>query len=97
MEGLQRNIESLKARGVYGVCWFADYLDSKSSPDVRGAVDAVAKITDLNPIGSPRNVHGIHLGVNESFINEYIFQKRGEFHYHLPQNVWRFQENLCSV
>lgn len=62
-----------------GFMVFDDYLDWKDSPDVRGAVDNIAKMSDLIPIGTPRNIHGIHPQVNASFINEFIFQKPGQF------------------
>ena len=62
-----------------GFMVFDDYLDTKWSPAVRPAVDNIAKITDLIPLGSPRNIHGIHPHANSSFINEYIFQKPGKF------------------
>lgn len=67
-----------------GFMVFDDYLDWKSSREVRPAVDNIAKITDLIPIGTLRNIHGIHPQVNSSFINEYIFQKPGEFKYYSP-------------
>jgi hypothetical protein len=62
-----------------GFMVFDDYLDWQYSGAVRGAVDNIAKITDLIPIGTPRNIHGIHPQVNASFINEFIFQKPGNF------------------
>jgi hypothetical protein len=62
-----------------GFMVFDDYLDWQYSGAVRGAVDNIAKITDLIPIGSPQNIHGIHPQVNASFINEFIFQKPGKF------------------
>lgn len=67
-----------------GFMVFDDYLDWKDSKDVRPAVDNIAKITDLIPIGTLRNIHGIHPKVKSSFINEYIFQKPGEFKYYSP-------------
>jgi UDP-sugar transporter A1/2/3 len=62
-----------------GFMVFDDYLDWQYSGAVRGAVDNIAKSTDLIPIGSPQNIHGIHPQVNASFINEFIFQKPGKF------------------
>ena len=62
-----------------GFMVFDDYLDWQYSGAVREAVDNIAKITDLIPIGSPQNIHGIHPQVNASFINEFIFQKPGKF------------------
>eukprot|EP00977_Amphora_coffeiformis_P011958 scaffold2917_cov191-Amphora_coffeaeformis.AAC.51 len=62
-----------------GFMVFDDYLDWKYSPEVRGAVDDIARRTDLIPIGTPQNIHGIHPATNQSFINEYIFQKMGKF------------------
>jgi hypothetical protein len=53
---------------------FDDYLDKEHSPEVKGAVDEIARITELRNIGLPRKSHaafgqGIKMG-------EYIFQKR---------------------
>ena len=80
-----------------GFMVFDDYLDWKDSSDVRGAVDNIAKITDLIPIGSPRNIHGIHPQVNASFINEFIFQKPGKFEFSplLTPGLEHFTPVLC--
>lgn len=69
-----------------GYMVFDDYLDFKSSPAVKGAVDDIARISELTAIGTPRNVHNIHPTVNSEYINEYIFQKKGKFKF-APQMV----------
>ncbi|KAL3810327.1 hypothetical protein ACHAXA_008262 [Cyclostephanos tholiformis] len=67
-----------------GFMVFDDYLDHLYSPAVRPAVDDIASSTKLITIGSPRNIHGIHPTTNQSFINEYIFQRSGKFNF-FPQ------------
>eukprot|EP00526_Cylindrotheca_closterium_P000064 CAMPEP_0113616672 /NCGR_PEP_ID=MMETSP0017_2-20120614/8364_1 /TAXON_ID=2856 /ORGANISM="Cylindrotheca closterium" /LENGTH=864 /DNA_ID=CAMNT_0000526001 /DNA_START=208 /DNA_END=2799 /DNA_ORIENTATION=- /assembly_acc=CAM_ASM_000147 len=64
-----------------GFMVFDDYLDFVFSREVRGAVDNIAKATDLIPLGTLRNIHGIHPHANRSFINEFILQKPGKFEY----------------
>ncbi|CAJ1938628.1 unnamed protein product [Cylindrotheca closterium] len=62
-----------------GFMVFDDYLDFSSSPEVKGAVDMIVKDTDLIPLGTFRNIHGIHPSCNQSFINEFVLQKSGRF------------------
>jgi len=62
-----------------GFMVFDDYIDSKHSPAVRPSVDKIASSTDLVPIGTPPDVHGIHPDSNLGVINEYIFLKRGRY------------------
>jgi UDP-sugar transporter A1/2/3 len=69
-----------------GYMVFDDYLDFKDSPAVRGAVDDIARISEMTAIGTPRNVHNIHPTLNSEYINEYIFQKKGNFKF-APQMV----------
>jgi hypothetical protein len=71
-----KNTLPLLRPGGYMV--FDDYVDPYS-PHVRPAVDSIAQTTDLVPIGTPPNIHGIHLEANQSVINEYIFAKPGTF------------------
>jgi UDP-galactose transporter len=80
-----------------GFMVFDDYLDWQSSGAVRGAVDNIAKITDLIPIGSPQNIHGIHPQVHASSINEFIFQKPGKFSFSplLTPGLERSTPMLC--
>lgn len=81
-----------------GYMVFDDYLDWKSNPAVRPAVDNIAQMTDLIPIGTLKNVHRIHPDLNISYINEYIFQKKGEFKYsplHQNPNGHNTQPLLC--
>lgn len=90
------NTVSLLRPGGFMV--FDDYLDWQYSRDVRPAVDNIAKITDLIPIGTLRNIHDIHPHVNSSFINEFIFQKAGNFKYYSPMltsGLDSFEPVLC--
>lgn len=64
-----------------GFMVFDDYLDARYSPEVRGAVDDIARRTELVAIGTPKNIHGIHPEVSTRFINAFVFQKKGTFAY----------------
>ncbi len=57
-----------------GFMVFDDYLDKEHSPEVRGAVDEIARSTELRDVGLPRNYHGA-IG-HGSEMGEYIFQNR---------------------
>jgi len=57
-----------------GFMVFDDYLDKAHSPEVRGAVDEIARSTELRDIGLPRNYHGA-IGFG-SKMGVYIFQNR---------------------
>ena len=71
-----------------GFMVFDDYLDYVSSAQVRGAVDGIAQRTHLTSIGVLKNVQNVHPKLNQTGINEYIFQSSGKFDY-VPQNVPR--------
>jgi len=65
-----------------GFLVFDDYLDAQDSPEVKGAVDDIAKATSLRDVGLLHDVHNIHPELRDQGIygiNEYIFQKPGDF------------------
>lgn len=79
-----------------GFMVFDGYLDHKASVMVASVVDDIARVSELIPIGPLKNVHNIHPEINQSFINEYIFQKRGRFSY-APQTLFFEIPTLCIV
>ncbi len=60
-----------------GFLVFDDYLDYKDSPEVRVAVDEIARATDLVVVGLLENIHQI--SGHSDQVGEYIFQKLEPF------------------